>query len=261
MRYQPGKYLRVYYEGVGNINYEFPASGGAGVVNAANDGLSTDAATSKIAQLGQTSARALDPAKLLENREIPLNNFVLSLRNVLGADTVDIAEGAVNITGDSGSGTGSGGALLSLIESVTGDSFTVLVDATGVIMTWDGGLIWQHLFGKSFLTMLGGLMLRDGLGAKIRSNGVNLVESFGDTDYTLLMDTSTGNATVALDPVAMRAGRIGNIKKISTDLNTITLNATSGLIFGVPPGAASLVFSNPGDSLQFQSDGTNIYII
>ncbi len=230
----------------------------AAAVTGAFDGTSINGT---LVQLGQTVAKPGDPAKLVGPVEVPLNGKTVSFRNVLGADTVDITEGAVDITGDSGSGTGAGGASFVMIDSVTGDSFSVFVDNIGVLMTWDGGLIWQHKFGDSFLTMLGGLMLRDGFGAKIRSNGVNLVETFGDTDFTLLMDTGTGNATVALDPVSMRAGRIGNIKKISADANTITLNAASGVIVDVPPGAAAFVFNNPGANIQFQSDGVNIYIL
>ena len=49
MLYQPGKYLRVYYDGVGNVNYEFPPDAAPNVLDVANDGLSIDLAIGKIA--------------------------------------------------------------------------------------------------------------------------------------------------------------------------------------------------------------------
>jgi hypothetical protein len=96
-------------------------------------------------------------------------------------------------------------------------------------------------------------------------------DTFAATDCTLLMNSAGGAMTVSINPANLsslgaagvnqqRGGIIGNVKKISADANTITLNATSGQIFpktGAP--AASLVFSTQGQNVQFQSDGTNIY--
>lgn len=73
-------------EGQGNVGYDFPAKSAPNVLNAANDGLSTDAATAKIAQLGQTVGRAGNPAKLLETREIPLNGFSVLLSGITAAN-------------------------------------------------------------------------------------------------------------------------------------------------------------------------------
>lgn len=230
-----------------------------GTLLGANNGLSTDAATGTIAQLGQTIARAGNPAALLQNREIVLAAFVLSLRKILGRDTIDLTEGAIDISGDSSSGTGSGGALLNMQDSNSTAAWNVLVGAATVLMTWDNTLVWRHTFGNSFVEMLGGLMIQDGIGLRLR-NTASLVESFADTDYAINMDTTGGNATVSLNPVTMRANRLGKIKKVSIDANTITLNATSGLIVDIPPGAASFVFAAPGTCIEFQSDGTNIYI-
>ncbi len=93
-----------------------------------------------------------------------------------------------------------------------------------------------------------------------------LADTFASTDYLINMDTTAGNATVSITPANLydstyKTGNIGNIKKISADANTITLNATAGLIYGLGAPAASISFNSQGQNLTFQSDGTNIYIL
>jgi predicted amidohydrolase len=51
------------------------------------------------------------------------------------------------------------------------------------------------------------------------------------------------------------------VKKIDSSVNTVTLTAASGLIFDIGAGVASLSVGVQGENLQFQSDGTNIYIL
>jgi hypothetical protein len=74
-------------------------------------------------------------------------------------------------------------------------------------------------------------------------------------DYTVLVDTTAGNITLTL-PVASQ-GKIYNIKKISSDVNTVTVVPTSGLI----DGSANSVISILNTSKQYQFDGTNYFII
>ena len=54
------------------------SGGGGGTLTGANDGLSL---FGTIARLGQTIAQLGDPAKLLENREVPQNNFSFGFRD------------------------------------------------------------------------------------------------------------------------------------------------------------------------------------
>ena len=98
-----------------------------------------------------------------------------------------------------------------------------------------------------------------GISQPIRTTAT-AAETFGANDYTILCDTTAGNITVTIDPTT-RVGKIGNVKKISADINSVTLTAASGLIFDIGAGVASVSFNTQGENLQFQSDGTNIYIL
>jgi len=257
MIYQVGKYLRLFYEGVGNVNYEFPPSGASGVLNAANDGLSTDAATSKIAQLGQTVGRAADPAKLLEAREIPLNNNSLTLRNTFGADSILLDEGEMIITGNHAT---TGGGHLEVTDISGGGNFDVL--ATNIDLT----IMLSSLFTRLTTALpdiwdfRGGIQLRDGLAAKIRST-VSSVIAVLNNDYLILVDTTAGSVVMNITPASLMNGQIINIKKVSSDANNITLNMVSGTILGVPPAASTFVFGSPGESISFMTDTVNSYII
>lgn len=104
-----------------------------------------------------------------------------------------------------------------------------------------------------------GSMISKGIAQPIRTTTV-LAETFGVNDYTILADTTSGNMAVTIDPTT-RVGKIGNVKKISADANSITLTAASGLIFDIGAGVASISFNVQGESFQFQTDGTNIYIL
>lgn len=82
MIYELSKYLRIFYEGVGNINYEFPSTGGGGGLVSAVNGLSVGPLPVNTAQLGQLIGEAGDPAQLFNDREIPMNVFSLTLRDM-----------------------------------------------------------------------------------------------------------------------------------------------------------------------------------
>jgi hypothetical protein len=98
-----------------------------------------------------------------------------------------------------------------------------------------------------------------GLAPKIRTT-TTLAETFGALDNTILCDATAGNLVVTIDPT-LTTQRIGNVKKIDSSVNTVTLTAASGLIFDIGAGVASLSVGVQGENLQFQSDGTNIYIL
>ena len=413
MIYQVGKYLRIFYEGMGNIFYEFPATAAPNVLDAANDGLSTDLATAKIAQLGQATGRAGDPAKLLENREIPLNGFALLLKNsgsalgahlkiqkAAGSDALHDAQ--IQIFNSAGNPVGyisfedSGNIYIGgdpAVNAITTGRQNILVGGnaggtitTGIYNILIGNAAGYGIITESFNTIIGkdsgdnapaaigssntiigaqqvdlganfgdnniyigtfnnnsngdtvgsrNIVIANGLGlgstvndltiignitaggapivipnvvllgagpqnilvgqnsasaafidtgekmqisgtVKARNNSLRIragiaADTFTANDNTLIMDSTAGNMTVSINPAAlstigtgvnaMRTGIIGQVKKISADLNTITLNATSGLIYGLGAPAASLVFSAQGQSVSFQSDGTNIYIL
>jgi hypothetical protein len=80
MIFQPGKYLRIFYEGLGNIYYDKPSSGGSGTLTAAQNGLSVSGGNTVV--LGQDIDQAGNPGKLINDREIPTQGSkVLYIRN------------------------------------------------------------------------------------------------------------------------------------------------------------------------------------
>jgi hypothetical protein len=86
-------------EGVGNLNYQEPIGGTPGVIPppptliGANNGLSVSTINPQIVVLGQNVGQAGDPAKLLSNREIPINGMTLTFRDV-GNGSIIIKESA-----------------------------------------------------------------------------------------------------------------------------------------------------------------------
>lgn len=98
-----------------------------------------------------------------------------------------------------------------------------------------------------------------GSGAIRTSENANDV--FVANDYTLLMDSTSGNKNVSLSP-GLLPSKTGNIKKISSDTNSVFLNVTSGKIFtefGLQVTQYDLYAA--GKTVYFQSDGVNIYIL
>lgn len=104
-----------------------------------------------------------------------------------------------------------------------------------------------------------GNMSVKGIKPAIRTTAV-LAETFGANDFTMICDTTAGNMIVDIDPT-IHIGSLGNVKKISADVNSVTLTALSGLIFDIGAGTASVSINTQGENLSFQSDGTNIYIL
>jgi Cu/Ag efflux protein CusF len=407
-------FLRLFFssEGQGNIGYDFPAANAANVLDAANDGLSTDAATAKIAQLGQTVGRAGNPAQLLENREIPLAAFGILLSGMAAAnpaitikevaaasrknnsqilflDSAGVECGRITMGGSFGQyillgqgcgaladATTAGNGIIALgdfacRQIVTGQTIIAIgsgaLQGTGALVqpsnviaigndvldrnaaaiadavlcignnSMAGGagktigtrlLVIGHasggpganadtvgddvivighgsnpgggltdttiignlqnginfftlshviLLGKSTQNTLIGQVVAawsdngnrlqvngsgffaGGLRPKIRTT-TTLAETFGALDYTVLADTTAGNMNFSVNPATLNQA-IGNIKKLSADANTVTITPTSGTIQGIGAPAATFVFNAQGQSVTFQSDGTNLYIL
>lgn len=77
------------------------------------------------------------------------------------------------------------------------------------------------------------------------------------TDFTLLADTSGSGFSIQLPDASTVTGQIFAIKKISVDLNTLTLNTLSGNI----DGAVSKATSTQWDGWVVQSDGSDYFIV
>jgi len=78
------------------------------------------------------------------------------------------------------------------------------------------------------------------------------------TDYTILVDATSGNLTMTLPSASSSTGRIYNIKKIDASANTVTLQANGAeLIDGTNTKVISMQWSN----INIQSNGTSWYIL
>lgn len=251
-------FLQLYFEGFGNVNYQSPGTP-AGAPVGANDGT---AVIGGLVQLGQPTGTAGDPAALTADVEIPnaggktvyfgKNNGVAPVVAINSAHGISIS----NLTGEA--------LLLNLIGhnyqfSAVGAGIFDFLFSPGDNLEYDqtlgGDLSYSNRFGAKAL--------------KANIQPVNFAASpyaVKRSDYTLLVDSSGGNVVINITPATMfdatnALGQFINIKKVSTDANTITINATAGLIIGVPPGAATFIISDPGANANLQSNGTNLYLL
>ncbi len=76
------------------------------------------------------------------------------------------------------------------------------------------------------------------------------------TDTTILVDTSGGNRIITYNPVTMNK-KIVNIKKTTSDTNTVTITPSSGTIDGL----TSIAFNTSNQSIPVHSNGTNLYTL
>jgi hypothetical protein len=254
MIYQPGKYLRVFYEGFGNVNYEFPAAGGGGVVlTAADDGLSTDALTGKTAQLGQTVGRVGDPAALTEDREIPdAGGFTLfigkndGVSNVIGLNP----DGGIDVSNTNGR---------AFLYFDTFKNFTIdMLSATDISFGFGSDRLSYDTVTKKFI--FSSSVQVTGLAAAITPESGSVTVTPTRQNFGFLQDTTVGNVNYVLDP-AVLSKHIFWVKKTTADVNTITLTPTSGTIQDIGAPAASFAFNNQGETIMVHCDGTNFYII
>jgi arginine/lysine/ornithine decarboxylase len=79
-----------------------------------------------------------------------------------------------------------------------------------------------------------------------------------ETHYTILVDASGGNITIALPNASTYDGRIYNIKKIDNTANTVTINPS-----GIQPidGASTYIITIQWTSIQIQAGNTNAWYI
>lgn len=93
----------------------------------------------------------------------------------------------------------------------------------------------------------------DGLYADVQSYSANT--TLTNANSVVLVNASGGSRTITL-PTPTR-GKIFNIKKTDSSLNTVVISPPSGTI----DGAATKSLAYQWDSLQITSDGTNFYLI
>ena len=88
------------------------------------------------------------------------------------------------------------------------------------------------------------------IGVSTTTTSVSLTAS---VDLTLV-DTAGGAVTITLPTAVGVTGRTYTVKKISADVNAVTVNTTGGQTID---GVASIAFRIPQTSLDFVSDGIN----
>ena len=77
-------------------------------------------------------------------------------------------------------------------------------------------------------------------------------------DFTILCDATSGAITINLPAASTVTGRIYNVKKIDNSVNTVTIDPNSTETID---GAATNVISTQWTNIQFQSNGTNWFIL
>lgn len=248
--------IRKFFDaGMGNIEYDTPSRVGANGAPIANNGLSESTVTAGTIVLGQNFFQAGNPANLLSNRHIPLNTHTIFIIDTVN-DGISISGGRIGITGDL-----TGNLFLSNLNGVNSNQLDLTVTSAGVAFDFGGvsNGILSWVFATKHLFYTGAIDVR-AINLATRTVAAAVV-TFGDSDTTILADTSGGNINVNVDPTTLFAGRMGWVKKLGVDLNTVTITPTSGSIFGGAGAQASFTFSGAGESIQFQSDGTNLYVL
>jgi hypothetical protein len=179
-----------------------------------------------------------------------------------------INNGAIVLAGDTGANTilignsiGTGGNAAN--TTVIGTAITTSLSNVALVGRFDqnvviGAALAGEVDDGNKLQVRGNMSVK-GIKPAIRTTAV-LAETFGANDFTMICDTTAGNMIVDIDPT-IHIGSLGNVKKISADVNSVTLTALSGLIFDIGAGTASVSINTQGENLSFQSDGTNIYIL
>ncbi len=78
------------------------------------------------------------------------------------------------------------------------------------------------------------------------------------TDYTILCDTTTAGFTVTLPAAATVPGQVLNIKKISADVNTLTIDGNGAETID---GAATQTTAIQWTTFRLQSDGASWFLL
>lgn len=191
----------------------------------------------------------------------PIGSFIIALGDFINNAAYPGGGGLGSHIIIFGNNIGIGG--LATDTTIIGDGFVTSLSHVAFIGTPTqnviiGGALTGEVDNGNKLQVRGNFN-SNGIAEAIRTT-TTAAETFGANDYTILCNTTAGGITVTIDPTT-RVGKIGNVKKISADVNSVTLTAASGLIFDIGAGVASVSFNVQGESLQFQCDGTNIYIL
>jgi Cu/Ag efflux protein CusF len=263
-------YLKLYFsDGQGSSTYNGPSPFAPGnpTLIGANDGLSTDAATGKIAQFGQTLGRAGNPAQITEDRELPMNGHRIFLDNVAGETIGFDASLGISVFNN----TGQSYQALWQITGNTGGWRVFTDDAIDVIMEFDGGgatsqIVWNGNSvdpGKFFPDSP--FIFGSGVGqvaTPIASLGGGSIVNLVQGQSFILADTTLGNLQINISVVAntLKKQRF-IVKKVSNDINTVTLNMVAGTIQAIGAPAATYAFNVQGQAVEFICDDLNAYII
>lgn len=236
----------------------------AGTLLGANDGLSTDLATGTIAQLGQAVGRPGNPAGLTEDREIPDNNHRLffgkndGVSNVIGFSTA-LGIFVANNTGQAFEAFWQIGANTNTFQIFTDDAVDILLSFNGTAhITWNGDATNPGRFDIDAPWIMDQGF---GYGELSFASGVNPAVTLTKNMTMILVDTTGGNFQLNVNVVA---GQLANqqftIKKISADVNTVTINMVAGTI-QADVAAATYVFNVPGTAVTFKTGLLNANII
>ncbi len=102
----------------------------------------------------------------------------------------------------------------------------------------------------------GSIILAGGMWASAVTITTNLTAT--GANFTIFCDTTSGNVTVTLPAAASNAGKLYNIKKVSVDANTMTIDPNGAELIDL---AANVATVTPQASYQIQCDGTGWKII
>jgi hypothetical protein len=246
-------FLRLYFDGFGNVNYG--ASGTpAGAPIGADNGTSVDG-TGKV-NLG-TASKADPAANLINDRFI---NFVGNLLHFIGTGNNQIffdPDGAsIAIYNDTFPPE-----IISIFNGTS--SFRIFSAAPGQwgIDLGNSDPNTTIIYDIATRTFSFGDIVQAASGfaspSRTQAAGAGVISV---SDSVILCDTSGGNITFSATPANL-ANKYGTMKKLGTDVNTITITPTAGNIYGGSGAAASFAFGDPGESISWYCDGTNIYII
>jgi hypothetical protein len=260
MIYQPGKFLRLFYEGLGNIYYDGLVSPSASGLTGANNGLSKVGAN---AVLGQNVGTVGNPAALLSDREIPDagHTIFVGLNNGVAPNIGLSAQNGISVSNNNGTWFQTQGS---------GTSFLIGFDTGGteqIFFNFGGGadLFTYHPQGiggvvVSFLQWFGSI-ITGGFGGNIQPTSGGGSFTASPDVFTYLIDATAGVTTVLLNNANYTAGQIFNFKKTDASANGIVLTPSAGTIQGLGAPAATVTFSTQGETLTVQFDGTNYFVI
>jgi len=214
-------------------------------------------------RLGQPIGEFGDPGKLLENTEIPFNNFRLFFGKDDGVSPVI----AFDVDG---------GQVLISNNVIPGGSYAIFDGDNWAMETFGDGILHIGPEGNAVIQLNMDISLDNGNGqwytnAAINPRGglmqfarsVNHAASPFNADrghYFYNVDTSAGDVILSLDPVQLDQRTIV-VKKTTSDANNVELLPSSGTIQELGAPVASISYNTQGQSKTIYCDGTNFFII